>query len=234
MFRQDLPLAVRKELDRQGLNGIPVLLSTNTDLTLSGQPRRQWIVATRDNVAAVTDGDDSHRRNARARAETSPSSARRARSAPASCRPTSTTTGSTWPAIRTHSADRFHRVAGTWKTSARPAKLDIETDATATDHPLPEVRPAAADRRRSLPALPAAQGDPRPAVADALALSADGGRHVRPDARGAWPMELAPPKLQQYLVDHILNGGDAAPDAPGLLAALLVGRAGAGRRPAAA
>src|SRR3990172_905459 len=57
MFRQNLPLAVRNELDRQGLNGIPVLLSTSTDLTLSGQPRREWIVATRENVAAVRDGD---------------------------------------------------------------------------------------------------------------------------------------------------------------------------------
>ena len=29
-------------------------------------------------------------------------------------------------------------------------------------------------------------------------------------------MELAPPMLQRYLVDHILKDGDAAPDAPGL------------------
>jgi ATP-binding cassette subfamily B protein len=34
--------------------------------------------------------------------------------------------------------------------------------------------------------------------------------------------ELVPPKLQQYLVDHILRGGQGAPDASGLFGALLV------------
>ena len=34
--------------------------------------------------------------------------------------------------------------------------------------------------------------------------------------------ELTPPKLQQYLVDHILRGGQLAPDTPGLFAGLLV------------
>jgi len=33
--------------------------------------------------------------------------------------------------------------------------------------------------------------------------------------------ELVPPKLQQYLVDHILKGGDAAPDPRVLTTALL-------------
>ena len=56
MFKEDLPLAVRDELDRRGLNGVPVLLSTSTDLSLAGRPGRHWIVATRENVAAVVDG----------------------------------------------------------------------------------------------------------------------------------------------------------------------------------
>jgi ATP-binding cassette subfamily B protein len=34
--------------------------------------------------------------------------------------------------------------------------------------------------------------------------------------------ELVPPKLQQYLVDHILRDGQGVPDAPGLFGALLV------------
>ena len=57
ILKDDLPLAVKQELDRRGLNGVPVLLSTSTNLTLSGQPRRQWIVATHLNVAAVLDGE---------------------------------------------------------------------------------------------------------------------------------------------------------------------------------
>ena len=57
MFQEELPAAVREELDRCGLNGVPVLLSTKTDLSLSGQPHRHWIVATQSNVATVSDGD---------------------------------------------------------------------------------------------------------------------------------------------------------------------------------
>ena len=38
MFHETLPLAVRYELDRCELNGVPVLLATHTDLSLSGRP----------------------------------------------------------------------------------------------------------------------------------------------------------------------------------------------------
>ena len=55
MLHEELPLAVKNELDVQGLNGVPVLLSTSTDLSLSGSPRRHWIVATHLNVAAVAE-----------------------------------------------------------------------------------------------------------------------------------------------------------------------------------
>src|SRR5262245_9901854 len=58
MLQESLPLAVREELDRRGLNGVPVLLSTRTDLSLEGRSAPHWVVVTRDNVAAVSDGDD--------------------------------------------------------------------------------------------------------------------------------------------------------------------------------
>src|SRR3954470_4510450 len=57
MFKEELPQAVYKELDRRGLNGVPVLLSTTSELSLSGRPERNWIVATRYNVAAVREAD---------------------------------------------------------------------------------------------------------------------------------------------------------------------------------
>src|SRR3954447_16001323 len=53
MFKEELPTAVYEELDRRGLNGVPVLLCTTSELSLSGRPERNWIVATRNNVAAV-------------------------------------------------------------------------------------------------------------------------------------------------------------------------------------
>ena len=51
IFKDELPTAVYKELDRRGLNGVPILLSTTSELSLAGKPERHWIVATRDNVA---------------------------------------------------------------------------------------------------------------------------------------------------------------------------------------
>jgi hypothetical protein len=56
MFEKELPPSVAKELDQHGLNGIPLLLATTTDLSLAGQPRRHWIVANRENVASIADG----------------------------------------------------------------------------------------------------------------------------------------------------------------------------------
>jgi ATP-binding cassette subfamily B protein len=53
MFKEKLPEDVYKELDRRGLNGVPVLLCTTSDLSLSGRPEKNWIVATCNNVAAV-------------------------------------------------------------------------------------------------------------------------------------------------------------------------------------
>ena len=57
MFKEELPTAVYQELDRRGLNGVPVLLCTTSELSLSGRPERNWIVATRNNVAAVREAE---------------------------------------------------------------------------------------------------------------------------------------------------------------------------------
>src|SRR6185503_8958254 len=57
MFTEELPQSVYQELDRRGLNGVPVLLSTTSELSLSGRPERHWIVATRYNVATVKEAD---------------------------------------------------------------------------------------------------------------------------------------------------------------------------------
>ncbi len=153
MLHEELPLAVTKELDVQGLNGVPVLLSTSTDLSLSGQPRRHWIVATRDNVAAVAE----RRADAATRASTATSPVRRRRrssaprapSAPASCRPTSTTTGSIWPATRTPRPTGSTASPATSKTSAPPASSRSTPSATAARTPTAPSAASGCRRRRS-------------------------------------------------------------------------------------
>src|SRR3954454_423084 len=52
MFTEELPLSVHEELDRRGLNGVPVVLCASSELSLSGEPARNWIVATKDNITA--------------------------------------------------------------------------------------------------------------------------------------------------------------------------------------
>jgi hypothetical protein len=56
MIKEAVPSEVKELLENQRLNGIPVLLSTTSDLSLTGDLRGHWIVVTRDNLAVVTDG----------------------------------------------------------------------------------------------------------------------------------------------------------------------------------
>src|SRR3954466_9270715 len=57
MFTEELPLSVHEELDRRGLNGVPVVLCASSDLSLAGEPERHWVVATKDAVTAVRETD---------------------------------------------------------------------------------------------------------------------------------------------------------------------------------
>ena len=50
-----VPGNVKELLENRGLNGVPVLLSTSTDLGLKGTPRKEWVVITKDNVSVVAD-----------------------------------------------------------------------------------------------------------------------------------------------------------------------------------
>jgi len=218
MYRQELPLAVRNELDRLGLNGVPLLLSTSTDLTLSGQPRREWIVATRDNVAAVSDGD-------------APTVESHVPVADVAEFRTQGALGSGflqayvddhWVDLARYSnasADRFHRVARYLETLRTTGDLEIDADAPATVTHCPNCG-------QRLPTV----GDACPRCIPRKAILARLLQMLYPyrwAAAGmcalmlvAVAMELAPPMLQRYLVDHILESGNAAPHAPGLLAAL--------------
>jgi len=55
-----VPDAVRQRLDAAGLNHRPILLSVDTDVSLAGDPRHEWLVVTPDHLS-VTDGHDTLR-----------------------------------------------------------------------------------------------------------------------------------------------------------------------------
>lgn len=218
MYRQELPRSIYEVLDRQGLNGIPVLLSTTTDLTLSGEPRQEWIVATRENVAAVTDGDTptvtTHvplRDVAEFRTQGAIGSGF-----------LQAYVDDHWVDLARYSnaaAEQFHQVARHLETLRETGDLALDDEAPAKvthcekcGQRLPstgDACPRCIPRKAILGRLLSMLYPYRWSAAGmcALMLVAVG-------------MELAPPMLQRYLVDHILKDGDAAPNAPGLITAL--------------
>ncbi len=56
MIQEPVPGEMKELLESQQLNGVPVLLSTTSDLSLKGDLHGHWIVVTRDHLAVVADG----------------------------------------------------------------------------------------------------------------------------------------------------------------------------------
>ena len=104
----------------------------------------------------------------------SANSAPKAPSAPASCRRTSTTTGSTWLATRTPRPTASSRSPATWKTFAPTGEVEVADEAAAKVTHCPKCGQRLPIVGRSLPALHSAQSDPRPARPNAVALPQDG------------------------------------------------------------
>lgn len=220
MSQDEVPCDVKELLDRQGLNGVPVLLSASSDLGLAGEARKQWLVATADNLSVVADGA------APELVRTVPlNRIEKIRSVQ--------NIGSgflqahvdgTWVDLLRHSnalAGQFHRVAGRLE--------DLRTTG--------QVGEAGEDERDRLHCQTCHQRLPSkdaicPRCIPRKAIAFRLWQILRPQ----WPtalamsalmlagvaMELAPPKLQQHLVDGILAGGQSAPDARALLTALLL------------
>ena len=126
MIQEAVPGDVKELLERRQLNGVPVLLSTTSDLSLAGHLRGHRIVVTRENLAVVA-GDHEPELVNHLPIGAWKSFAPRAPSARASCRPTSTIGGSTWRAYSNTHAARFHLLA---------TKLeDLRKSGTVTVHP---------------------------------------------------------------------------------------------------
>ncbi len=224
MFQQELPPEVAQELDQRGLNGVPVLLSTTTDLSLSGQPRRHWIVANRDNVAAVADGNAADGDQPAIATHVAVRDVAEFRTLGA--------IGSGflqayvddhWVDLARYSnadAEQFHRVARYLEDLRTSGTLEVAADATTKAKHCPTC-----GGRLLTAAVGCPRCIPRKAILGRL------GQMLWPHRATAAVMcglmlvavaaELAPPKLQQYLVDDILKGGQASPDPRSLTAALL-------------
>ncbi|HEX2475439.1 MAG TPA: ABC transporter ATP-binding protein, partial [Lacipirellulaceae bacterium] len=245
MFKEELPRAVCEELDRRGLNGVPVLLAAHSDLSLSGRPERSWVVATRDNVTAVRETSVVRGSHDPAHGEAEAVRGQETRAQPA-------VTIETYVPVSEVREFRTQGAIGSgflqayvddyWVDLARFPNTDAErfgrfakyleglrtgTPPEQTDEPAPKVTHCPKCGQR----LPVA-GESCPRCIPRKAIIGRLVQMLWPHRRTALVMcglmfvavaaELVPPKLQQYMVDDILRGGQGAPDPAGLFSALLV------------
>ncbi len=262
MFTEELPVDVHEELDRRGLNGVPVLLCASSELSLSGEPERNWIVATRENVAAIKEGEAAkERENGRGGEGEIPSKTLHSRSSPSPPLPLSPSgepNGAAAPSVVVHvpvsqvrefrtqnavgsgflqayvddywvdlarfpntEADRFSRLAKYLEDLRTDGKVEFQEDATPK-----KTHCEKCGQRLPVPNEACPRCIPRKAILARLV------QMLWPYRVTAFVMcglmclavaaELTPPKLQQYLVDHILKSGQRSPDTPGLFFGLFV------------
>ncbi len=219
MLQDPVPCEVKELLENQQLNGVPVLLSTTSDLSLSGDLRAHWIVVTRDNLAVVEG-----------------SKPRLIHHFPLGRVEQFRTHGAigsgflqayvddAWVDVARYSntlATRFHKLADKLE--------DLRTGSEVVVHP-EEREDTAHCAKCGLKLSTAGESCPRCLPRKAIVVRL--WQLLQPQ----WPsalgmfglmlvgvaMELAPPKLQQYMVDEILTKGSGNPDGRSLMVALLV------------
>jgi len=218
MLKQEVPSQLKELLDRQQLNGVPVLLSTTSDLSVAGEVREEWVIANRDHLAVVRDGPEPQvefhvpiPRVEKFRARSSVGSGF-----------LQAYVDDAWVDVARYSnrlATRFHKLAEKLESLRENGNVDVQPEEQIDADHCPKCG-------LRLPAETAActRCLPRKAIIARL------WQFVRPQWRGALgicllmllsvALELVPPKLQQILVDDILMGGAAAPVASSLLMAL--------------
>jgi ATP-binding cassette subfamily B protein len=226
---EPVPGGVKGLLERHQLNGIPILLAATSDLALEGDGRRHWVVATRENLAVVAEGDgdgDGEGGDAPRLVGHVPIGRVekfRSQGAIGSGFLQAYVDGG-WVDLARYSnplAGRFHRLADQLESLRAKGEVDDRPD----DHDDP-------DRCASCGVRLARRGEPCPRCLPRKKILARLVQLLRPQWRWALVMcglmvvgvaaELVPPKLQQYLVDGILAKGGTAPEAPGLVRSLLL------------
>jgi ATP-binding cassette subfamily B protein len=220
MIQENVPCEVKELLEAQQLNGVPVLLSTTSDLSLAGDLRGHWIVATRDHLSVVADGIKPRLVNALPLARVGKFRTHGAIGSGF----LQAYVDDAWVDVARFSntlAAKFNRLADKLEDLRTSGEVIVHPDeqsakshctkcglrlASGTDS-CPRCLPRKAIVARLCQIL-------RPHWATALGMC--GLMLV------AVVMDLAPPKLQQYLVDGILAQGEATPNARELVGALLL------------
>jgi len=220
MIQEPVPCDVKELLENQQLNGVPVLLSTTSDLSLAGEQRGHRIVVTRENLAVVAEGFKPRLVNhlPLTRVEKF-----RAQGAIGSGF-LQAYVDDAWVDIARYSnslSARFRLLADKLEDLRKSGEVIVHPEEEQDKNRCPRcgVRLAAA-------------GDSCPRCLPRKAIAVRLWTLLKPQ----WPtavgmclmmlvgvaMELAPPKLQQYLVDGILSRGEVTPNAHSLVAALLL------------
>ncbi len=221
MNTETVPGGVKELLERHQLNGIPILLSETSDLSLEGVERRHWVVATRQNLAVVTDDPAEPALVGHVPMERVEKF--RSQGAVGSGFLQAYVEGG-WVDLARYSnalAPRFHHLADRLEGLRSKGEVDEQDMAPPdTNHC------GACGLRLASPGEPCPRCLPRKKIVTRL------WQLLRPQWKSALVMsglmilgvaaELVPPKLQQYLVDGILSQGQLAPaTAPSLMTALL-------------
>ena len=218
MIQEPVPGEVKELLELKQLNGIPVLLSTTSDLSLKGDLRGHWIVVTRDHLAVVADGAEPRLVN----------------HVPISHVEKFRTQGAigsgflqayvdeAWVDVARYSntlAPRFHLLADKLEDLRTKGEVVVHAEEARDKFHCPKCGIKLQSAGESCPRCL-----PRKAIVARL------WQLLKPQ----WPralamcglmlvgvaMELAPPKLQQYLVDEILARGAGSPNVKLLMTSL--------------
>ena len=246
-----LPAAVRAVLDEAGLNHRPILLSVDTDVGLDGRPTREWLVVTQDHLSVVAEMPTNVGMVA-TDAETPAGTpvAGPLRSVPwegvDQVRTSAGVGGGTlqvreedgWVDLVRYSnamATRFHKVSRALEQARDAAPADGKPLALPPGWHDGDARTAPLDPPRcpSCRLRLVTRDDTCPRCMQKGQILRRVAELLRPYTSGAILLclltllgvvaELAPPKLQQYMVDNILSGrADATTATPDFKTALLV------------
>jgi ATP-binding cassette, subfamily B, bacterial len=220
MLQETVPCEVRELLENQQLNGVPILLSTTSDLSLTGELRGHWVVATRENLAVVADGARPQVINHWPLGQVVKFRAHGAIGSGF----LQAYVDDAWVDVARYSntlAGTFHKLADKLEELRKTGDVVIHPEEFRDTTHCPKC-----GLRLSM------AGESCPRCLPKKAIVARLWQLLRPH----WPtalamcglmlvgvaMELTPPKLQEYLVDKILARGAVTPNAQSLAAALVL------------
>lgn len=219
MLVEDPPQEVLSSLDQQdGIEG-PILLKTPTDIDLTGEPTRDWLLVTPGHVAVVAEGSGEVRRSVAIVEVSSFRALAGVGSGTLQAR-----VGESWIDLVRYSnrlADRFFKIASKLEILRQEGDFEL----AETDHHDPRRCQACGLRLASV-------GESCPRCLPKGAILSRVLELIRPEAKGVILLtlltffgvvaELVPPKLQEYMVDHILTDGSRSTEVGGFLQALVV------------